>query len=210
MFKAVLLLILLLSLRAQGAERAAATDFVDLPALPHIGKWLVDKNGHVAHWLGNHFRGHLMDEPINLFFRVNAETEIDATEIFLNRLMQAGFVEVPGHSSGYIALLGNNFLSQTANHGRAFGPVLFNGAYYFSAAFSREEVDYLCDLVCASHQRHRYFSFNMARETLSNELIQKSGAKFLGYLSLENAMNADDKETTGDHDGYAIFLELQP
>lgn len=201
-----------------------AQDAVAVRGLPQIGKWMIDAHGDVAHWLGAAINGQRLNEPINVVMRLKANNADDANEKLLNSMAHAQYYVRMFHSSGYTALIGNTSMPQFPptpnraisdgvafipnNHGRIFGPVFSNGYYYYTAAFSREGVAYVRRILGKTEHIHSYSSFNRARDNFAHAMCEDGGAKFMGYIPLENAVTNNPSETTGDHDGQAVFLEL--
>lgn len=199
-------------------------DVVRYTGLPKIGKWMLDSRGEVAHWLGLSVDGQRLNEPINVILRVKAKSPDDANEKFLGVLDNTPYYIRMWHSSGYVAYLGNTPLPQFPplpnraisdaiailpnNHGRAFGPAYWNGYYYYIAAFSRENVEIIRNDAGKPRLMHTYSSFARARDEFARSMCQDGEAKFLGYVPLQNAVTNNPAETTGDHDGQAVFLEL--
>jgi hypothetical protein len=72
--------------------------------------------------------------------------------------------------------------------------------WLFIGAFSRESVDPLGKI------RHRYVSFNQARDDLSQRLDMKTNYKIKAFLELDNALINDPTVTSGDHDGIAVLV----
>jgi hypothetical protein len=182
--------------------------------LPPIGKWLLDKNEEVAHWLGRRVRGLVLDEPVNVLIRIRTSGSPEAAlKKFLAAAKAAGFFPRPGHSNGYSALLDGSARGQeketfsdkpflvSNDHFRLFGPVRQGDSYYFSAAISREKVD-------GFPPTHEYSSFNKARDLFAAKMKAKGGAGIDGRIPLDNAIPDDGIQTTGDHDGSAVLLEL--
>jgi hypothetical protein len=133
----------------------------------------------------------------------------------------AGFPAQPIHSTGFqgsidditygqqptILLSGysDNLFIFPNNHGRIFGPdaVETDDGYVWSGAFSTEEFGFYRLLPA-----HTYVSSDMARTALAMRLILTGQATFVGMVPLHNAYNTETT-TTGDHDGYAIVLQLR-
>ena len=55
---------------------------------------------------------------------------------------------------------------------------------------------------------HTYVSSDIARTALAMRLILSGQATFVGMVPLDNAYNTGTT-TTGDHDGYAVVLQLR-
>ena len=70
------------------------------PPLPAIGEWMLDKNGNIAHFLGQRLRGLVLDEPINVIVWVAASTRENATRRLVEAAKSAGFPPRVGHSDG--------------------------------------------------------------------------------------------------------------
>jgi len=88
------------------------------------------------------------------------------------------------------------------DHSRVFGPVPWSGRFIFVAGFSREGVAPLHKV------KHRYLSFNRARDKVADRMDQFTPFKRKGFVDLKNHLEADPVHTTGDHDGLAAVLEL--
>jgi hypothetical protein len=187
------------------------------PGLPAIGKWMLDARYEPAHWLGELHRGKSLREPINLIVvDTVAQSPEEARKHLIQNFALAGYPIREGHSAGYRAYVDGvvhgqipegreqAFSDEPAemrnNHGRMFGLHPYRGGWLFVGAFSRESVDPL-DKV-----RHRYVSFNQARDDLSQRLDSKTDYKIKGFPSLDNALVDDPIVTTGDHDGIAVLL----
>ena len=203
------------------AEQAAPAapsnaDVADPPGLPAIGKWMIARDGSVAHWLGQIYLGKRLHEPINVILIDAAATSAEhATERLVNAAAAAGYPVRFGHSAGYRGFIGgevyaqlpqgrddafsNRLFEETNNHGRMFGPHRFGAAFVFIGAFSRERVDLL------RWPGHRYASFNQARDDFARELDARTVFKSAGTVPLGNALDTD-QVTTGDHDGRAVVL----
>jgi hypothetical protein len=89
------------------------------------------------------------------------------------------------------------------NHCRIFGPHFFNGAYYYTAALSRENV------APFSKVKHHFGSFVRARDAFAYYLNKKSKFRIIKKVEMHNAIQNDISESTGDHDGIAIVLSLK-
>lgn len=185
--------------------------------LPPIGKWMLNAQYEPAHWLGESYRGKNLREPINI---VIADTVAPSAEDAKKRLFQnfaaAGYPVREGHSTGYRAHIDGTIYEQlpdgkhqafsnepfeiTNNHGRMFGPHPYRGGWLFIGAFSRESMDPL------DRVKHRYVSFNQARDDLAQRLDKKTDYKIKAFLDLDNALIDDPTSTSGDHDGTAVLL----
>jgi hypothetical protein len=185
--------------------------------LPQIGKWMFDTQYEPAYWLGEIYQGKKLQEPINIIILdKTAQSAEEAKRQLLQNFKAVGYLIRTGHSTGYSGYIDGNFYEQIPdgkeeafsnepyetknNHGRIFGPHPYNGAWLFIGAFSRESVDIL-DKV-----KHRYVSFNQARDDLSQRLNIRTSYKIKDYLDLDNALIGDLKFTSDDHDGIAVFL----
>ncbi|MBI5629451.1 MAG: hypothetical protein HY921_01055 [Elusimicrobia bacterium] len=187
------------------------------PDMPAIGKWMIGADGRVAHWLKWGYGPNVqIDEPINVIIRIRAETMAAADEKLRAALERAGFSARSGHSSGYEAYLGpsrhrqpqrpqeegrayaDNDCIWPNDHGRLFGPIRSHGAYYVIGAFSREDAPL-----------HSYISFQQARDTFARKMRDFARATIGQPIPLENAVPKDfPTETTGDHDGFAVLVNL--
>ncbi len=197
--------------------RPAPADVAAPEGLPDMGKWMLTSEKQPAQWLGQPYRGRDLREPINVIIIDDiAKSAKEARERLLSNFKKVGFPVREHHSTGYQGYIGGVLYPQIPegtrvafsdelaeldnNHGRVFGPHLFKGTWIFVAAFSREEVDPL-DKV-----RHRYGSFNRARDALAHGLDFKTNYKIRAFVSLDNAMIGDSKTSTGDHDTIAVLL----
>src|SRR5262245_14077795 len=213
----------LLPTRLSACERPAAgatftsLDVATPPDLPEVGKWMLDRNGTVAHWLGEIYRGKHLHEPINVILvDADADSAAHARQRLLAATAAAGYPIRFGHSTGYCGYIAGELYAQlpagrddafsnrifelSNNHGRLFGPHSANGAYVFIGAFSREAVDLL------RWPGHRYASFNQARDDFARDLDRHTPFKSTGLVALENAIVGNASVTTGDHDGRAVLL----
>jgi hypothetical protein len=196
----------------------ADADIARPPHLPAVGKWMIDRDGTVAHWLGEIYEGKRLHEPVNAILVVaGAQSADEAREALLTACAAAGYPARFGHSTGYRGYIGGTFYDQmprgrddafsdhvferTNNHGRIFGPHPFDGRHVFIAAFSREEVDLL------RWPGHRFASFNQAREDFARNLNRGTRFKAAGFVALDNAVVGNPRVTTADHDGRAVLLE---
>lgn len=194
------------------------TSYITLKDAPSIGKWMYTPENEPARWLGQEYLGKEMREPINVVIvdRKSA-SKGEAEQHFLEACQTAGYPSRTGHSSGYKGLIGGAYQSQlpreekhalsdalfiySNNHGRAFGAYEAGGAYYITAAFSRENIDLLAKV------KHGFVSFNEARGDFAVRMDQKTDYKIIGMLDLKNSFLPIDKLTTADHDGAAVVLE---
>ena len=203
---------------------AGPQDTASPPGLPALGKWMIDKNGAVAHWLGvpDPHNGLAMDEPINVILRIDAGSPQEAQQKLLAAAAAAGFTLRNHHSSGYSAMIDHRSAPQFPdmdgyafsdgtyllpnNHGRVFGPVLWEGRYYFTAALSRETINPE-RIIDHSVVYHLYSSFVRARDRFSSRMVDAKRARISGYVDLDNRMSSGP-QSTGDHDGKAVVLDL--
>ncbi|MFC4173083.1 hypothetical protein ACFOYU_13595 [Microvirga sp. GCM10011540] len=198
----------------------AAADIAAPQDLPEIGKWMLTAQGVPSDWLGEIFEGKNLREPINVIILDEGATSAeDAKARLTAAAAKAGYPVRFGHSTGYQGSIGgrlyaqlpqgrddafsNNVFELDNNHGRIFGPHRMGGAYIFTAAFSRE------DVAPFRAVRHRYASFNQARDSFTQSLDRTTGYKVARFVNLDNALVGDPKFTTGDHDGIAVLLHAQ-
>lgn len=189
------------------------------PGLLAIGRWMIARDGTIAHWLGEIVNGKRLHEPINVILIDEGATSAEeAKQRLVAAAAAAGFPIRFGHSTGYRGFIGgalysqlpqgrddafsNRLFEESNNHGRIFGPHRFEGGYIFTGAFSRERVNLL------EWPGHRYASFNEARNAFARGLDTHSVFKASGFVPLDNAVN-DTQVTTGDHDGRAALLRAK-
>lgn len=163
-----------------------------------------------------------MLEPINVIIIDPTATSAAQSTARLNAAMaRAGFPAQPIHSVGFSGLIdGTTYGQQPAgflqafsdgfflfpnDHGRVIGPApaAADTGYVWTGAFSTEALN------PANPFTHQYVSYENARAELARRLVASGGATVLGIVPLGNAVN-DGTFTTGDHDGYAIVLQLTP
>lgn len=178
---------------------------------------MLDAQKEPAHWLGEKYRGRSLREPINvLIVDDESKSPAEARDRLLRNLREGGFPVREGHSTGYLACIDGFLYSQIPegkhvafsdeptelgnNHGRVFGPHPFRNAWVFVAAFSRERLAPLDSV------KHRYVSFDRARDTLAQELDLRTDYRIKGYVRMDNAVIGDAEVSTGDHDGIAVLL----
>ena len=195
----------------------AATDVAKPHGLPEIGKWMIDRDGTVAHRLGESYEGKRLHEPINVILvDTGARSADHARQRLVEAAAAAGYPVRFGHSAGYRGTIAGELYEQlpagrddvfsnrvfelTNNHGRMFGPHRTDDAHVFIGAFSREAVDPL------RWPGHRYASFNQARDDFARELDRRTRFKSAGFVDLGNAIVGDANVSTGDHDGRAVLL----
>jgi hypothetical protein len=75
--------------------------------------------------------------------------------------------------------------------------------YVWSGAFSTEKVGLFNGL-----PTHVYVSSDDARAALATALVASGQATIVGMVPLDNEYNTATT-TTGDHDGYAVVLQLK-
>jgi hypothetical protein len=213
---------------AQDAQVAGAPKFVfdedDIArpeGLPAVGKWMIDPDGTVAHWLGATYQGRHIREPINvILIDSGAASPQQARERLIAAAAAAGYPARSGHSAGYRGYIGGEYYPQLPeapdhafsnhpfeldnNHGRIFGPAPFVGGYLFIGAFSRERIDLFRD------PPHQYASFDRARDDFTQSMAASSRFQISGFVDLDNALLNDPQVTTGDHDGRAVLMRLEP
>jgi hypothetical protein len=194
-----------------------ASEIATPPDMPAMGKWMFDRDGSIAHWLGQMVGGKKLHEPINVILIDASSTSPDQARARLTRAAKmAGYPVRMGHSTGYRGFIDGDLYSQlpqgrddafsnrifeeTNNHGRIFGPYASGRGYVFIGAFSRESVDLIRD------PPHRYASFNRARDDFARALAERAGFQHSGMAFLDNAISNDPQVTTGDHDGHAVVL----
>lgn len=185
--------------------------------LPAIGKWMIDRDGTIAHWLGEVWDGKRLREPVNVILVDPVATSVDeARRRLLAAAITAGYPIRFGHSVGYRALIGGDLYHQlpggrddafsngifelTNNHGRMFGPHQAGDVYITTGAFSREAVRPF------RWPEHGYASFKQARDDFAHRLDGATGFKLTGVAVLDNALIDDPGVSTGDHDGRAVVL----
>jgi hypothetical protein len=187
------------------------------PGLPDIGKWMLTRQGIPSDWLGEIYEGKNLREPINVIIVDQAAASAEeARSRLLASAAQAGYPVRFGHSTGYQGYIAGRLYGQlpqgrddafsndvfelSNNHGRIFGPHQTGQAFIFIGAFSREEVSPF------RSPEHQYGSFNRARDDFTQRLDRLTHYKIFGFVNLGNALVADPKLTTGDHDGMAVLV----
>ncbi|MFN8674447.1 MAG: hypothetical protein U0457_20500 [Candidatus Sericytochromatia bacterium] len=201
-------------------EKHDFVETIETNQFPKIGLWLLDSNMNPAKWLGQKSRDKTLKEPINLIIIDKISKTYDEA---INKLEQdckvSGFDKKIGHSSGYLAKIGNrvynqlpreartcfsdNDFWQSNNHGRIFGAEKFNDAYFFVGAFSKESFNPKFGV------QHDYISFNKARNKFAINMHKYSNYKIKGRVFLGNKSSYTQDFTTGDHDGFALVLEKE-
>ena len=207
---------------------AAAVTSVPSPAdVAHtvygdVGTWLLQPNGQIANYGGVPHDGKTVLEPINVIIIDPTSTSAAQSAARLDAAMtRAGFPAQPIHSTGFHATINgttygqqptgflqafsDNFFLFPNDHGRMFGPApAANGSgYVWTGAFSTEQLN------PANPFTHEYVSSDIARAELARRLVASGAATVVGVVPLGNAYT-DGTFTTGDHDGYAVVLQLTP
>lgn len=179
--------------------------------------WMLQSDGQPAHWLGATLDGKHFREPMNMIWIDHHATFTrDAISTIQAALKTAGFPARFGHSGGYQAIIDNKTFTQfptqffhaysdrfflsTNNHGRIFGPLPYNKAFYFVGSFNRESFHPF------EKVKHPYVSFVQARDDLAQQLNQKTDYIIAGDVDMKNKCSESDSFTTGDHDGKAVVL----
>ncbi|AIT10157.1 hypothetical protein LO80_09355 [Candidatus Francisella endociliophora] len=199
---------------------------------PALGKWMIDSDGQVAHWLGDRKINGKKDsrytlEPINVEFFVKATSELDAftkVDSFLTD-KDTGFGNVSKlHSSGYQAYIGEDIYNQFQNktysdnypfmqndHLRIFGSTKsYNGYYVMTGSCSEESglfkvEDKRSEMNNLMLLIHHFVSFNHCRDLLYKN-AKKQGIN-TQYIKMNNTF-LDDNFSTRDHDGNAVQIIL--
>jgi hypothetical protein len=185
-----------------------------------IGKWLLEPGGDVSNFGGGQINGKNLVEPINLIILdPTSATAAESAAKLDADMTSAGFPVQWAHTTGYQAIVGDGTYTQRPNgflegysdnffllpddHARAFGPapVADGTGYVWSVAASREQAGLLGLL-----PTHTYVSFNEGRDALAAQLLL-GGATLVGIIALGNAYDGSSG-VTGDHDGYAIVIQL--
>ncbi|KAA0084471.1 hypothetical protein CIW52_10670 [Mycolicibacterium sp. P9-64] len=198
----------------------SASDAVQTP-YGNIGTWLLESNGQISDFGGQKIDGKSLLEPINVIIvDPTSTTAAEATAKFNAKMTQAGFPALPVHTRGFqgtidgetygqqpaggVDAYSNNFFLLPDDHARAFGPdpVQTPEGFVWTVAVSREQIGLLNGVV----PTHVYTSYNAARDELASQLMQ-DGATLVGIVPLSNSVDSAT-QTTGDHDGYAIVIQL--
>lgn len=195
----------------------AHTDYAD------VGVWMLQSNGQISNWGGKPYEGRTLLEPVNVIvIDPDSKNSVQST-IKLNAAMaRAGFPAQPVHSTGFqgtidgetygqqpggiVLAFSDNFFLLPNDHGRMFGPALAAGGegYVWTGAFSTETLD-----LGQGQLGHEYVSSTIARDELVRRLVLSGGATVVDVVPIGNAVDTAT-ETTGDHDGYAVVLRLNP
>jgi hypothetical protein len=186
-----------------------------------IGKWMLQPNGQISNYGGQSYDGKTLLETVNVIIvDPTSTTPAEATCKLNAAMFWSGFPAQLIHSSGFSGnidgatygqqpggiLLGysDNFFLFPDDHGRMFGPapVETSTGYVWSGSFSSETLGF------SGLPGHIYVSSDLARTALAMRLIASGQATFVGMVPLDNAYNTATT-TTGDHDGYAVVLQLK-
>ena len=187
-----------------------------------VGTWLLQPDGQISTYGGVPHDGKTVLEPINVIIIDPTATSAAQSTARLDAAMtRAGFPAQPIHSFGFSGLIdgtkygqqpaglaqafSDNFFLFPNDHGRMIGPApaAADTGYVWTGAFSTEALN------PANPFTHQYVSYDIARAELVRRLVASGGATVVGRVPLGNAVN-DGTFTTGDHDGYAIVLQLTP
>ena len=187
-----------------------------------IGAWLLQPNGNIANYGGVQHGGKTVLEPVNVIILDPTSTSAAESAARLDAAMtRAGFPAQPIHSTGFSGIINgavygqkptgflqafsDNFFLFPNDHGRMFGaaPAANGAGYVWSGAFSTEQLN------PANPFTHEYVSSDNARAELARRLVASGAATVVGVVPLGNAYD-DGTFTTGDHDGYAVVLQLTP
>jgi len=187
-----------------------------------IGAWLLQPNGKIANYGGVKHGGKTVLEPVNVIILDPTSTSSAESAARLDAAMtRAGFPAQPIHSTGFSGIINgasygqkptgflqafsDNFFLFPNDHGRMFGaaPAANGAGYVWSGAFSTEQLN------PANPFTHEYVSSETARAALARRLVASGAATVVGVVPLGNAYD-DGTLTTGDHDGYAVVLQLTP
>jgi hypothetical protein len=187
-----------------------------------IGKWELQPNGQISNFGGEILDGRPVLEPVNLIILDPTSTSSAQAVAKLNaQFGAAGFPAQPVHSTGFQGVIdgvtygqqpagllegfSDNFFLLPDDHARAFGPDPdpnpSGAGYVWTVAASREQFG-----INGLLPTHVYVSYNAARDALASRLVL-SGATLVGIVPLNNALD-DATGSTGDHDGYAIVIQL--
>ncbi|MFT4201091.1 hypothetical protein [Gordonia sp. (in: high G+C Gram-positive bacteria)] len=211
------------SLSAAVSSPVQPTALAETPVrdIGRIGQWMIAPDGKIANWLGMTADGKPFQEPINVIFvDAGAKDADDAKARLVDAMTKAGYPARTGHSSGYRGIVDGQLLSQLPerkdhafsthpfeednNHGRVFGPQKTDAGWVFTAALSRENVDYK-----HAPPQHVYSSFNRTRDELAAALDAKTVYKRAETAPMNNASGPGAPFTTQDHDGNAIVMRAK-
>ena len=187
-----------------------------------VGKWMLEPDGQISDYGGQPYQGKALLEAVNVIIvDPTSKTPTEASERLNAAMLWAGFPAQPIHSTGFQGSIDDVIYGQEPtgilqgysnglfvlpnDHGRFFGPdpVETSTGYVWSGAFSTETLGIYNFLPA-----HTYVSSDMARAALATQLIRSGQATFVGMVPLDNAYNTETT-TTGDHDGYAVVLQLK-
>ncbi|MCV7420019.1 hypothetical protein H7K45_05665 [Mycobacterium yunnanensis] len=212
------------SVDAPQAAVVAAPSPTDVAHTPYgdVGTWLLAPNGQIANYGGVPHDAKTVLEPVNVIILDPSSTSTAESLARLDAAMtRAGFPAQPIHSTGFQGVIdGTTYGQQPAgflqafsddfflfpnDHGRVFGPApaTTGTGYVYTGAFSTEQLN------PANPFTHEYVSSTMARDELARRLVASGAATVVGVVPLGNAYD-DGSFTTGDHDGYAVVLQLTP
>lgn len=187
-----------------------------------IGAWLLQPNGKIGNYGGVRHGGKTVLEPVNvIILDPTSKSSAESAARLDAAMTRAGFPAQPIHSigfsgiingaiygqkpTGFLQAFSDNFFLFPNNHGRMFGaaPAANGAGYVWSGAFSTEQLN------PANPFTHEYVSSEDARAALARRLVASGAATVVGVVPLGNAYD-DGTFTTGDHDGYAVVLQLTP
>lgn len=187
-----------------------------------IGAWLLQPNGKIANYGGVRHGGKTVLEPVNvIILDPTSKSSAESAARLDAAMTRAGFPAQPIHSTGFSGIINgasygqkptgflqafsDNFFLLPNDHGRMFGaaPAANGAGYVWSGAFSTEQLN------PANPFTHEYVSSETARAALARRLVASGAATVVGVVPLGNAYD-DGTLTTGDHDGYAVVLQLTP
>jgi len=187
-----------------------------------IGAWLLQPNGKIANYGGVRHGGKTVLEPVNvIILDPTSKSSAESSARLDAAMTRAGFPAQPIHSTGFSGIIdgavygqkptgflqafSDNFFLFPNDHGRMFGaaPAANGAGYVWSGAFSTEQLN------PANPFTHEYVSSETARAALARRLVASGAATVVGVVPLGNAYD-DGTLTTGDHDGYAVVLQLTP
>ena len=204
-----------------GTGTPSPTDVAHTP-YGDIGTWLIAPNGQIANYGGVPHDGKTVLETVNvLILDPNSTSAAESVARLDAAMTRAGFPAQPIHSigfsgiingatygqqpAGFLQAFSDNFFLFPNDHGRMFGaaPAVSGTGYVWSGAFSTEQLNPVNPFT------HEYVSSADARAELARRLVASGAATVVGMVPLGNAYD-DGTFTTGDHDGYAIVLQLTP
>src|SRR5262245_61142452 len=91
----------------------AAEAVANPPGLPAIGRWMISRDGTIAHWLGVMIDGKQLHEPVNVIVVDEGATSVeDAKQRLTAAAAKAGFPVRFGHSTGYHGMIGGALYGQ--------------------------------------------------------------------------------------------------